>query len=164
MAGIQYLKHNTASQIVRIGPLMTTAGAPATGLTLANTDIKIIKKGGTTLVNKNSGGATEISQGVYYCTFDATDTNTLGDGDIHINKTGAMPWSGAIEVLHANVYESLHGANQQEFLEICSNAPDMIVSGGNLDSYKRDNTTLQRSKPATFVAAGSANVLTQLGS
>lgn len=135
----QYLKASTASQVFRIGPLMTTAGAAATGLTIANTDIKLLKKGATSLVNKNSGGATELSQGVYYCTMDATDSNTLGDGDVHISVAGMMPWSGRFEVLTALNYDSLHGAVQDSFLR---------THPGNFNAatgafYKADGSTTQ---------------------
>lgn len=158
----QKIKHATAGQIVHFGPFMTTAGAPATGLTIANTDVKLLKRGGTAFVNKNSGGLTEIGQGVYYGTFNATDSDTTGDMEAHINVAGAMPLRADFDVLQPNVYESL--VTGTEFLEISPIGPDLIASGGNMQSYKRDDTTLQRSKPFTSTASGSADVITQFGS
>ena len=71
------LKQSTASQEVPLGYFLdnTDGDTEETGLTIANTDIKIWKNGATTLANKNSGGATHISNGIYYCVLDATDTN-----------------------------------------------------------------------------------------
>lgn len=76
----QRLKKSTASQVVQIGPFLDDDDGitPKTGLTIANTDIQFLKAGGTSFVNKNSGGATEIANGWYYITLDATDTNTAG--------------------------------------------------------------------------------------
>jgi len=158
----QHLKAATASQIVHFGPFVTTAGAPATGLTIANTDVKLLKKGGTAFVDKNSGGLTEISQGVYYGTFDATDSDTLGDMEAHINVAGAMPLRTDFLVQQANVHESM--ITGTEFLEVTGHRQDIIRSGDNLQIYKRDDTTLQYTKPGTWVTAGAADVLTQLGS
>lgn len=105
------LKQSTASQEVPLGPFLdSTDGVTAeTALTIANTDIKLWKTGATTLANKNSGGATHISQGVYYAVLDATDTATLGPMVAFISMTGALPIRVEFEVLAANVYDSLIG-------------------------------------------------------
>ncbi len=85
---------------------------PKTGLTIANTDIKLIFEGGTTQTSKNSGGATEIgSTGTYYCTFDATDSATLGRLHIDIQKAGALPYFMDTEVLPALVWDALYAAS-----------------------------------------------------
>lgn len=75
----RFLK-STASQLIQIGPFLDDDDGitPKTGLTIANTDIQFLKNDGTSFVNKNSGGATEIANGWYYITLDATDTNTEG--------------------------------------------------------------------------------------
>ena len=56
------LRQSTASQDVMIGAFIddTDFKTPETGLTIANTDIKLLKDGGAS-VNKNSGGATQES-------------------------------------------------------------------------------------------------------
>ena len=104
-----YLKQSTASQEILIGPFVdATDGVTAeTGLTIANTDIKIHKAGATTLADKNSGGATHISGGLYYAVLDATDTNTLGSGQIHVSVSGALPCKVDFTVLPANIYDSM---------------------------------------------------------
>ena len=87
------LDHATVSQEVPFGPFLSdTDGKTAqTGLTIANTDIKLWKSGATTLVNKNSGGATHMANGVYYATLDATDTSLAGPLVGFIHMAGALP-------------------------------------------------------------------------
>jgi len=53
-----YLKQSTASQEIPLGVFVdeTDGKTAETGLTIANTDIKLWKTGATTLANKNSGG------------------------------------------------------------------------------------------------------------
>lgn len=155
----QHLKQATASQIVHFGPFMTTAGAPATGLTIANTDVKLLKEGATAFVNKNAGGLTEIGQGVYYGTFDATDTNTVGDLEAHVNVAGAMPLKEALQVMQSNVFEAL--CTGTEWLETTSLRNKVPPASGNVMTvYKRDATTVQYTKTGTFAAG--ADVLTGL--
>lgn len=105
------LKQSTASQEILIGPFLddTDGKTQKTGLTIANTDIKIWVNGGTSEASKNSGGATHIAAGRYYCVLDATDTATLGPMEINIHVSGALPVRRECLVLAANVYDSLIG-------------------------------------------------------
>lgn len=104
-----FLRQSTASQEVLLGPFVDSAdGVTAeTSLSIANTDIKIHKAGATTLVNKNSGGATHISNGNYYAVLNATDTNTLGSGAIIVQVSGALPFRLPFTVLPANIFDSM---------------------------------------------------------
>lgn len=154
----QRVKQSTASQVVHFGPFMTTAGAPATGLTIANTAVKLLKEGATALVNKNSGGLTEIGQGVYYGTFDATDTNTAGDMEAHINVAGAMPLRQDFHVLGANQFEAF--VTGSEWLEVTALRNDVTVSGTTITVRKPDGTTTQYTRTGTFTPG--ADVLTGL--
>jgi hypothetical protein len=106
-----YLKQSTASQEIPLGHFVdSTDGVTAeTALSIANTDIKVWKTGATTLVNKNSGGATHISGGIYYCVLDATDTDTLGPLVVFVAVSGALAVRLECVVLAANVYDSLIG-------------------------------------------------------
>lgn len=105
------LKYNTASQVITLGPFLddTDGKTPETGLTIANTDIKLWKHGATSLASKNSGGATHIANGIYYCTLDATDTNTKGNLVIYVSVSGALPVRHECFVYDAVVYDSLFG-------------------------------------------------------
>ena len=104
-----FLKYNTASQEVLLGPFLddTDGKTAETGLTIANTDIKIWKNGGTTESSKNSGGATHIASGRYYAVLDATDTNTVGPLMINVAVAGALPVRLECLVLPALVFDSL---------------------------------------------------------
>jgi hypothetical protein len=106
-----YLKQSTASQEVPLGIFVdaTDGNTEESGLTIANTDIKLWKSGATTLASKNSGGATYISNGIYFCVLDATDTATLGSLVIFIHVAGALAVKVECVVLAANVYDSLIG-------------------------------------------------------
>lgn len=108
-----YLRRSTASQEVLLGPFVDDVDAVTaeTGLTIANTDIKIWKAGATTLADKSSGGATHISNGNYYAVLNATDTNTLGSGVIVVQVTGALAVRVPFTVLAQNVYDSIIGGN-----------------------------------------------------
>ena len=103
------LKQSTASQEIPLGYFVdsTDGNTEETGLTIANTDIKLWKSGATTLANKNSGGATHISNGIYYCVLDDTDTNTLGPMIVFVHESGALAVRVECVVYPANIYDSL---------------------------------------------------------
>ena len=106
------LKYNTASQEIPLGHFLDSANGDSeeTGLTIANTDIKLWKSGATTLANKNSGGATHISNGIYYCVLDATDTNTYGPLVVFVHVSGALAVKVTCTVMEANAYDSFYAA------------------------------------------------------
>lgn len=123
-----FLKQSTASQEVLLGPFVdSTDGVTAeTALSIANTDIKIFKAGAITLANKNSGGATHISNGNYYAVLDATDTDTVGAGAIVVQVSGALAVRHNFVVLPANVFDSLIGGTDALDVEINAASVDAI--------------------------------------
>jgi hypothetical protein len=106
---IIYLRYATDSQTRKLPPFVDSGDGDSeeTGLTIANTDILIGKPGGTTLTAKHSGGATHISNGIYYATFDSSDSDTVGNGELYIHKAGALYAFATLIVLPAKVYDSL---------------------------------------------------------
>lgn len=106
-----YLRQSTASQEVLIGPFLddTDGKTAETGLTIANTDIKVWKHGGTTEASKTSGGATHIASGRYYAVLDATDTDTIGGLELNVHVSGALPCKVRCCVLDEAVYDVLFG-------------------------------------------------------
>lgn len=104
-----FLRQSTASQEGKLGPFLdsTDGNTQETGLTIANTDIKLTKGGSTTEVNKNSGGATHVAGGRYSVIYDATDTNTLGILEVDCHPTGALPSHRSYMVLPADVYDAI---------------------------------------------------------
>jgi hypothetical protein len=101
------LKQSTASQEIPLGVFVddTDGKTAETGLTIANTDIKLWKTGATTLADKNSGGATHIAGGIYYAVLDATDTNTLGPMMVFVHVAGALPVRVECDVVTASGYD-----------------------------------------------------------
>lgn len=106
-----HLRQSTASQEVPLGHFVddTDGKTAETALSIANTDIKVWKAGATTLANKNSGGATHISGGIYYCTLDATDTDTIGPLVLFVAVAGALAVRVECEVLDEAQYDALFG-------------------------------------------------------
>lgn len=102
------LKQSTDSQEIPLGYFLdsTNGDDEETVLTIANTDIKLWKRGATTLANKNSGGATHMSNGIYYTVLDATDSNTLGSLIVFVHVSGALAVRVECEVLTANRFDS----------------------------------------------------------
>ncbi len=103
------LRQSTASQEIPLGRFVdsTDGNTEETALTIANTDIKIWKSGGTTEASKNSGGATHMANGNYYAVLDATDTDTIGPLRVGVHVSGALPVQLLCCVYPAKVYDSL---------------------------------------------------------
>jgi hypothetical protein len=132
------LRQATAGQEVPLGPFLdsTDGDTEETGLTIANTDILLWKCGATTLVAKNSGGATHISNGIYYAVLDATDTVTAGSLKIFVHMAGALFVTLTCEVLPANVYDSLVAGSDSLTVET-----DELSSDAKSDIFDEDLTT-----------------------
>lgn len=104
-----FLRQSTASQEALMGPFLddTDGKTAETGLTIANTDIKIWKGGATSEVDKNSGGGTHVAGGRYSVVFDATDSNTVGAFEANVHVAGALPVKLSGHVLEEPVYDAL---------------------------------------------------------
>lgn len=111
-----FLKQSTASQTRLVGPFVddTDFKTLETGLTIANTDVKL-SKNGSAGANKNAGGGTHRNNGMYSLTFDATDTNTVGELSGSIKVAGALVVVFKFWVLEEDVYDALFGASAAGF-------------------------------------------------
>lgn len=87
----------------------TDGNTEETALTIANTDIKLWKTGATTLASKNSGGATHMANGEYYCVLDATDSDTIGPMKVTVHVAGALAVQVWCCVLDEAVYDAMFG-------------------------------------------------------
>lgn len=129
-----FLKQSTASQSRAIGPFLddTDFKTAETGLTVANTDIKLVVNGAAS-ANKNSGGGTHRVNGVYGVTFDATDTATVGEMHVSVVVAGALPVFATFVVVEEAVYDQLFGASALGYI---ANAPVNVAQfgGSNLTS------------------------------
>ena len=108
-----FLRQSTASQEILLGPFVddTDGKTAETGLSIANTDIKIWAEGATSEFSKTSGGATHIASGRYYAVLDATDTATVGKMEVNVHVSGALPVRREFMVLEEAVYDQLFAAS-----------------------------------------------------
>lgn len=106
-----FLRKATASQSRALGPFVddTDFKTAKTGLTIANTDVKLIVNGGAS-ANKNSGGGTHRANGLYGLTFDATDTGTVGQLEVSCLVAGALLVFDTFTVVEAAVYDALYAS------------------------------------------------------
>lgn len=170
-----FLRQSTASQEIPLGPFVddTDGKTAETALSIANTDIKIWKSGGTSEASKNSGGATHITSGRYYAVLDATDTDTIGNLRASIHVAGALPvWLDCV-VLDEAVYDSLFGNSSLATADLLSvlatasavgtlaTAADLATVDGIVDAIKAKTDNLpsdpadQSAVEATITAAVS---------
>ena len=115
---MQYLRQSTASQSVLLGPFIddTDGKTAETGLTIANTDIRLSANGGN-MAAKNSGGGTHDEAGWYTVTFDATDSATVGRLQVSVDVAGALPVFAEFQVLEEAVYDALFAASAPGYLQ-----------------------------------------------
>jgi hypothetical protein len=150
-----FLRQSTASQEISLGYFLDTTdgNTEETGLTIANTDIKIRKGGGTTLINKNSGGGTHISNGIYSAVLDATDTDTLGDLVIYCHPTGALATKLEYTVLPAASYDALitNGLNDISTAQVNTEVDTALTD--------YDGPTNAEMEARTLLSAGYASSL-----
>lgn len=125
-----YLRLSTAGQEITFGQAVdpTTADTEVGTGTIAATDIKIHKAGAVTLANKASGGATYISNGVWYCVLDATDTNTLGSGCLYVHVAGKMAMKVEFCVLPAAIYDALIAGTGNFPADVLTMATDSLTA------------------------------------
>ena len=107
-----HLRQNTANQTRTLGTFYddTDFLTPESALTVANTDIKLRKMGADARVDKNSGGLSLGLDGAYKVTWNATDTNVLGELHVYCKVAGATPVEGSYWVLSAESYDAIYGA------------------------------------------------------
>ncbi len=108
-----WLKQSTAVTI-KLGPFVddTDGKTAETGLTIAQSSIRLSKNGGDFAQSNNSAGATHDENGYYDVPLDATDTNTLGRLVVAVSISGALPVWAEFMVVPANVYDSLFSSDR----------------------------------------------------
>jgi hypothetical protein len=109
---MRYLKQSTSVDLP-IGPFLdATDGITAeSGLTITQPDVRL-KKGAAAWAQKAAAQTlTHEENGYYEVTLDATDTNTLGPLRLAVHESGALPVWEDFEVMPANVWDSLFGAD-----------------------------------------------------
>jgi len=153
-----FLRQSTASQSRAIGPFLddTDFKTAETGLTIANTDIKLVVNGGAS-ANKNSGGGTHRVNGVYGVTFDATDTATVGEMEVSVIVSGALPVFDKFFVVEEAVYDMLFAASALGYI---ANAPVNVAQfGGSNGTFASGRPEVNTSHIAgSSVSTSSAQI------
>jgi hypothetical protein len=147
-----FLRQSTASQ-TRVTPRFvddTDFKTPETALTIANTDVKLSKNGAAE-ASKNSGGGTHLGSGRYALTFDATDSNTVGELAVGIVISGALPVELKYFVLEEAVYDALFAASAPGYV---ANAPVNVAQFGGT------NLTAAAGIPEVKVASLASGAIT----
>lgn len=159
-----FLKQATASQSRSIGPFLddTDFKTAETGLTIANTDIKLVINGAAS-ANKNSGGGTHRINGVYGVTFDATDTATCGEIEVSVAVAGALPVFKTYVVVEEVVYDMLFGAsaigyiaNQPVDLNTIKTQAVTCAAGVTVPTTLASTTNITAAAGVTLSPTGSA--------
>ncbi len=153
MAG--FLRQATASQSRAIGPFLddTDFKTPETGLSIANTDIKLVVNGGAS-ADKNSGGGTHRVNGVYGVTFDATDSATVGELEVSVLVSGALIVFDKFTVLEEAVYDALFAASAPGYLQptVAARTLDVTATGAaGIDWGNIENPTTAVNLSATNI-------------
>jgi hypothetical protein len=148
---MRFLRQSTASQTRTVGPFVddTDFKTLENALTIANTDV-VVSKHGAADTTKNSGGATAHGAGgIYTLTWDATDTDTVGELSYSIKVAGALVVFGNYWVLEEAVYDALFAASALGYV---ANAPVNVAQFGG------SNGTFASGRPEvnTTHAAGTA--------
>lgn len=101
------LKQSTAATIT-VGPILDSTGVEYTGAVIG--DLSIRKHDGSVAAMAAAATLTHSANGVYTLVLTTGNTDTLGRVQVHCNKsTYQMPIIDG-DVVHANVYDAVHGS------------------------------------------------------
>ena len=157
---MQYLEQSTAGQVISLGQFLdsTDGDTEENGLTINAADIKLHKNGEAVLVNKNSGGATSVGNGVYVATLDATDTNKLGRLEIYVHVAGALSVKAVFQVLPSASYNALivDGLNDIAATDIVTNGA-IATTGGAVDTCTTNTDMRGTDNAATAAQVSGLN-------
>lgn len=157
---MRFLRQSTASQEILLGPFVATAdGTAQTGLTIANTDIKLLLGGATSEQNKNSGGGTHIAGGRYSAVLDATDTATVGILEVSVAPASGIPWNKTYYVLEEAVYDAFFAASALGYV---ANAPVNVAQFGGSNGTFASGRPEVNSTHWAGTAVGSTTVRADL--
>jgi len=105
-----FLKQSTAYTI-KLGPFVDEDDGKTaeTALTIAQASVRLSKNGGDMAQKNEATTCVHDELGYYNCTIDDTDTNTVGILKIMVHVSGALPVWQDLQILPANVYNSIVG-------------------------------------------------------
>lgn len=115
------LKQSTTVTVV-IGPFLnaTDGVTPLPALSLTSADIRLSKNGAAFAAKNDATAPIHLENGYYSCVMNATDTGTLGDLELAVFATGAVPEFRTYGVMSASAYALLYETDGQARIQLRS--------------------------------------------
>ena len=134
---MEILKQSTTADVI-LGPFLddTDGKTPETGLTIAQSDVQLMKNGGAAAQKNDASSATHRTGGQYSVPLDATDTGTIGRLRMSVQVSGALPeWKDCM-VIDGDAYDALYAGTTDFRATLPKNAAftfvfDMYDSSGD---------------------------------
>jgi len=103
-----FLKQSTAYTF-RMGPFVddTDGKTAETGLTIEDSHIRVSKAGANFIDKNETTNAAHDEAGFYVVILDTTDTNTVGELQIAIHVSGALPVFKTFQVVETDIYAAI---------------------------------------------------------
>ena len=135
-----FIKQSTAYTF-RFGPFLddTDGKTAETGLTIEDSHIRVSKAGANFIDKNETTNAAHDEAGFYVVILDATDTNAVGELQIAVHVSGALPVFKTFQVVEEAIYDALFGASATLAASVASVLADTAelqtdwVNGGRLD-------------------------------
>ena len=148
---VQFLKQST-SVTVQIGPAIDISDGVTrlTGLTLTQAKIMLSKNGGTQAQKNSATACTHDRAGWYKCTFNTTDTGTLGFLRLDVDESTAMPIWSDFQIVTANVYDTLFSTDTFDV---------NVASQANIDFGALQKASLNAATPVVSLSAAGIDAI-----
>ena len=135
-----FLKQSTAYTF-RMGPFVddTDGKTAETGLTIEDSHIRVSKAGANFIDKNETTNAAHDEAGFYVVILDTTDTNTVGELQIAIHVSGALPVFKTFQVVEEDIYAAFFAGSATLAASVASILADTAelqgdwVNGGRLD-------------------------------
>ena len=135
-----FLKQSTAYTF-RMGPFLddTDGKTAETGLTIEDSHIRVSKAGGNFIDKNETTNAAHDEAGFYVVILDTTDTNTVGELQIAIHMSGALPVFKTFQVVEEDIYAAIFAGSATLAASVASVLADTNelqgdwANGGRLD-------------------------------
>jgi hypothetical protein len=135
-----FLKQSTAYTF-RMGPFVddTDGKTAETGLTIEDSHIRVSKAGANFIDKNETTNAAHDEAGFYVVILDTTDTNTVGELQIAIHISGALPVFKTFQVVEEDIYAAFFAGSATLAASVASILGDTgelqtdWANGGRLD-------------------------------
>ena len=135
-----FLKQSTAYTF-RMGPFLddTDGKTAETGLTIEDSHIRVSKAGANFIDKNETTNAAHDEAGFYVVILNTTDTNTVGELQIAIHMSGALPVFKTFQVVEEDIYAAIFAGSATLAASVASVLADTNelqgdwANGGRLD-------------------------------